>query len=222
MMGLPGGETIFDVVFFVVLVSALLQGWTLAPLARRLGLDEPGPPPPPVTLEITSLRHVHGDIVQYTLPEGGRVNGQAIRDLALPDGAVVAMIARANRVIPPRGSTRLLPGDHVFLVLTPEARPLVDRTFSATGGVEAPLPEQVEFPLRGDTTVADLEEFYGIPLEADPACTLEELLRMRLGSRLAEGRGISLGGVKLHVRIMADDRVEQVGLIVVPGESTET
>ncbi len=174
-----------------------------------------------MSLEITSLRPVHGDIVQYSLTGGCRVAGKIIRELALPDGAVVAMIARENRVIPPRGSTRLQDGDDVFVVLSPGARPLVDRIFSGDEDAAAPLPRDVEFPLRGDTTVADVEEFYGVALAREPGWTLEDLLRERLGSRLEEGRGITAGGVKLKVRRMADGRVEQVGLVIVaepPGD----
>lgn len=221
LLGLPGGEAVFDVVFFVVLVSALLQGWTLAPLARLLKIEEPGAPPPAMSLEITSLRPVHGDIVQYSLTGGARVEGRMIRELALPDGAVVAMIARENRVIPPRGSTRLREGDHVFVVLSPGARPLVDRIFAGTAESDTPLPQDVEFPLRGDTTVADVEEFYGIVLAREPGWTLEDLLRARLGERLEEGRGINVDGVKLKVRRMVDGRVEQVGLVIVADPPAE-
>jgi len=216
LLGFPGGEPLFDVVFFVVLVSALLQGWTLAPFARRLGLDEPGAPPPAMSLEITSLEHVQGDIVQYTLPAGGGVVGRTVRDLGLPGGAVIAMIARENRVVPPRGSTRLRGGDHVFVVRTPAAREQVDDVFCGTpDGPRAAAAPAAEFPLRGDTTVADLEEFYGIDIDAEPDATLESLLRDRLGDRLEEGRGITLGAVKLKVRRMDAGRVDLVGLVLV-------
>lgn len=139
LMGLEGGEAIFDIIFFVVLVSASLQGWTLPPLARLLGLQVPPPPEPPVTLEITSLKDVEGDIVEYTVTPDSRAAGAAIRDLALPEGAVVAMIVRDHEVIPPRGSTRVEPGDHAFIVIRREVRPLVDRIF-ARGVVDSVEP----------------------------------------------------------------------------------
>ncbi len=214
LLGLRGSEALFDVVFFVVLVSALLQGWTLAPLARLLKLEAPHAPVPAMSLEITSLQHVHGDIVQYTLTDASRITGRTVRELALPDGAVVAMIAHENRIVPPRGSTRLRAGDHVFVVLTPGARTLVDRIFTGEAENVTALPMEVEFPLRGETTVGELEEFYGIMVDADPTHTLEEVLRDRLGERLEEGRGVTVGAVKLKVRRMADGRVEQVGLVV--------
>lgn len=144
LFGLPDGQLLFDVVFFVVLVSALTQGWSLPTLARWLKLDQPTEAMPPVTLEITSLRHVNGDIVEYLVVEGSRAAARLIRDLSLPDGAVIAMVSRGEDVIPPRGSTMLLPGDHAFLVLHPEVRSVVDQLFGpdevGIGGRDAPGP----------------------------------------------------------------------------------
>ena len=103
-------------------------------------------------------------------------------------------------------------------MLTPGVRPLVDRIFTGRTDEAAPLSSDVEFPLRGDTTMADLAEFYGIAMDADPSDTLEELLRARLDERLEEGRGVTLGAVKLKVRRIVDGRVEQVGLVLVDPE----
>ncbi len=217
LLGLPGAETLFDVVFFVVLVSALLQGWSLPALARRLGLESGAPPEPPVTLELTSLRGVHGDIAGYTVAEGSRLAGRTVRELALPTGAVVALIARGEEVVPPQGSTRLREGDHLFLVLTPEARPLVDRVLSPDAAA-GPLLPAAEFPLRGATTVAELEEFYGVRVDEDGERTLEEVVRDRLEGEVREGAGIVAGGVCLRVRAMSGGRIEEVGLAVLEDE----
>ncbi|HEX6939924.1 MAG TPA: potassium/proton antiporter [Longimicrobiales bacterium] len=218
LFGLEGGQTIFDVVFFVVLVSALLQGWSLPPLARRLGLEMPSRPEPPVTLEITSLKHVEGDIVAYAVSPSSRAAGRSIRELALPDGAVVAMVVRGQRIIPPRGSTRVQPDDHVFLVLGPEVRPLVDQVFAREDAGVAGLPLRTEFPLRGDTTVGDLEEFYGIRIDAEGALTLDDVLRRRLGHDPAPGAAVTVGEVTLTARQIVNGRIEQVGLTIISTE----
>jgi len=130
LLGLPEGPLLFNVVFFVVIVSAVLQGWTLPFVARGLGLQETSAPEPAVTLEISSLKDVNADIVEYTLDARCTAGGRPLSELALPEGAVVAMIARAQTLIPPRGSTRLMPGDHIFVVLRTEARAAVDQIFS--------------------------------------------------------------------------------------------
>lgn len=218
LLGLQGSGTLFDVVFFVVLVSAILQGWSLPPLARLLRLQAPARPEAPVTLEITSLKHVDGDIVEYTVPSDSRASARLIRDLRFPDGAVVAMIVRGERIIPPRGSTRVEANDHVFLVVRPQVRPLVDRIFSRGGTEIEAVPVEVEFPLRGDTTVAELDEFYGVRLDAAPSFTLDEVLRKRLGPDLASGASVTIGQVRLFVRELSEDGIEQVGLAVLAVE----
>lgn len=110
IFGLPGAALIFNVVFFVVLISATIQGSTLPLVARKLGLTEKPPAAPAATLEITALSDVQADIVEYTLGANGRAVGRRLSQMALPDGTVVAMITRKKQVIPPRGSTALLAG----------------------------------------------------------------------------------------------------------------
>lgn len=217
IFGLPGADLLFNVVFFVVLVAATTQGWSLPPLARALGLQTDGAPEPPVSLEITSLKHVDADIVAFPVEARDRIAGKLVRDLALPEGAVIAMVTRGQRIIPPRGSTRVEPGDHVFFVLGRGGSALVEPLFADSAGAGAAPPPPVEFPLRGDTRLADLEEFYGVPVAAeDEEMTLDELMRGRLGGRLEVGRGVDLGHVKLRVLSLHEGRVEQVGVVIAP------
>jgi potassium/hydrogen antiporter len=214
LVGIPEGILFFNVVFFVVLISALTQGWSLPWFAAKLGIQGPRRPERPVTLEITSLKHVDADIVEYTITPESRVLGRKISEIAFPDGAVVALIARDWSVIPPRGSTRLHEDDHVFLVVKPEARATMDRLFAgapADGPSAAPL---LELPLRGSATAGDLEEFYGIHLHAPHDCTLDEVIRAKVGRTVEEGDRIDMGGVSLRVSEMAEGRIERVSLVI--------
>lgn len=216
MRGVEGAPLLFHAVFFAVLVSAVLQGWTMPPLARWLGLQTEARPQPPVSLEITSLRDVDGDIVEYTVFADSLAAGRHVRDLRLPDGAVVAMIVRSGEIIPPRGSTSVETDDHVFIVLRPGVRVLVDRVFRRRRD-PLPIPSMTEFPLRGDTRVSELLEFYGIPLDAEPSATLHELLLTRLGEgNLESGSRLQLAGIDLVVRTVYEGQVELVGLVIHP------
>ncbi|HXW08892.1 MAG TPA: potassium/proton antiporter [Vicinamibacterales bacterium] len=132
LFGLADGRLLFNIVFFVVLVSAILQGWTLPLLASRLGLQEEKPPPPAVSLELLTLRDVNADIVDYTVPAGSPLAGRTVQDLQLPDGAVLAMISRGSSLIAPRGSTELRPGDHLFVVARAETRRALDRALASS------------------------------------------------------------------------------------------
>jgi cell volume regulation protein A len=216
LMKAPGSQNLFDVVFFVVLLSTAAQVWTLPWVAKRLGLHAPGAPTAPVALEIMSVRHLGADIIDYVVNEGSHAAGLRIRELALPDDAVIAMIARGTRIIPPRGSTRIEAGDHVFFVVSPVVQPLLDHIFAPHGGDAGLLPTDIEFPIAGSTSLADLAAFYDIDItdSESHATTLDELLRARLGSRIEDGRGVTVNGLKLRVREMADGRVAQVGIVI--------
>jgi cell volume regulation protein A len=130
MFGVPEGRLIFNVVFFVVLVSATLQGWTLPPLANWLGLQEETAPAPPAALELLAVRDLNAEIMDYAITPGSPVLGRTLEDLRLPDGAVVALVSRASRLIAPRGTTRLEPGDHLFVIAQRNERAGVEKVFA--------------------------------------------------------------------------------------------
>lgn len=220
IFGLPGAELIFNVVFFVVLISATIQGSTLALVARRLGLTEKPPAAPAATLEITALGDVDADIVEYTLGATCRAVGRRLSQTALPEGTVVAMITRGNEVIPPRGSTLLSAGDHLFVVLRPEARPFVDSVFSqAVEAAQNDLPNR-EMRLKGSTTIGDIRSSYGIELDAEDHLTLEALLRQALAEEPAAGTSLTLSGAVLTVRDVIGTRLVTVGLQPQSSEAT--
>ncbi len=193
MFGVDHAGRIFDLVFFVVLVSALVQGWTLGPLARALGVTVPSPPTPPVTVEVSSLQQVDADIVSYLVKPNARVANRRLRELGLPAEMVVAMIVREGQLVVPKGSTVILPGDHVFVTLRPSSRWLLDHVFSP--GSTPMLAE----PLRGDMSLAELAERHGLPLPGEPSSTLGSYLRSELGRPAHPGDGVQLGLLRFHV-----------------------
>ena len=162
MAGIEGGELLFNVVFFVVLVSALTQGWSLPAVARWFGLGEPIASSPPLSVEINALRRVDGEIIDYTVAPSARVAGQMLRDLALPDGVVVTLVVRGDEVIMPHGSTALRPGDHTFVAMRRHLKPLMDRLFDPYAET-TPLPPGLMLAFHAHRTVGQLHRFFGIP-----------------------------------------------------------
>lgn len=129
LAGLPGGGRIFDLVFFVVVINALLPGATIGWVTRRLGLDTGGPPPPAAVLEINSVRPLDGEILSFWIEPALAAAGVQIADLPLPDTSVVLLIVREREIVAPRGPTVLLPGDHVYLFCRREDVDLVRLLF---------------------------------------------------------------------------------------------
>ncbi|MGL6132594.1 MAG: potassium/proton antiporter [Prochlorococcaceae cyanobacterium] len=177
MAGVPQSQIIFNAVFFVVLISAITQGWSLPVVARWLRLGRPADPTPALSVEINALRQVDGDIVDYTVQPQARVAGQQLCDLPLPNGVLVSLILRGRSLIMPRGSTALLPGDHVFMALRSRLQPLIDRLFEQQDSTPPPLPAGVAMVFRGASTVGELERFFAITLPAPPEDCLSTLLR---------------------------------------------
>lgn len=210
--GLPGAELIFSVVFFVVLISATVQGSTLPWVARALGLTEAPPATPAATLEITALGDVDADIVEYQLGDHSRASGRRLSQMALPDGTVVAMITRGNEVIPPRGSTFLHAGDHLFIVMKPDVRDFVDLVCSGVAEASHHDLPAGELKLKGYTKVEDLQHSYGIELCADGVLSLDEVLRQTLAGEPVLGTSKDFGEVTLYVREMVGQRIATVGI----------
>lgn len=215
VFGLPQAELIFNVVFFVVLISATIQGSTLPYVARKLHLTEPPPPTPAAVLEITSLESIDTDIVNYALTDNPRVVGRLLSQIALPDSVVVAMIARDTTILHPRGSTRLCDGDHLFVMLKPCLRQFVDCIFASTDTDTAQLLD-AEIPLKGSTRIGDVRNSYGINLGDETALTLEQLVKRHLPVNVELHASVTLGEIQLKVIGMVDDRITTVALIL-PG-----
>jgi potassium/hydrogen antiporter len=207
MFGLEGAAQLFHLVFFVVLSSALVQGWSLPLLARRLRVNVPSPPPPPVTLEITSLRHVDADIVEYAVKEDARAANRSIAALGLPEGVVITMIARDRDLVPPHDTMILRPGDYVFVMLDPALRWLADHVFVKEGIAI------VRDPLPGDLTLAQLRRRHGVSLPGDSGETLDAFLRARLGDSPRSGDRVRLGLLSVTVLdVDAQGRVRDAGI----------
>ncbi|KIG19445.1 Na+/H+ antiporter [Enhygromyxa salina] len=184
MAGVPGSEVLFNAVFFVVLISAITQGWSLPIVARWLKLGRPADPTPPLSVEINALRHVDGEIVDYTVAPSARVAGRLLRELALPEGAHVTLVARGEAVIMPRGATVLQPGDHVFVAMRTRLKPLLDRLFDPDA--EAPtLTPGLTLGFRAESTVGQLHRFFGIPDPTNPTQQVGSLLKANANDQVA-------------------------------------
>jgi len=114
--GLPIGQDIFNLVFFAVVLSILVQGSTLGFAAAKLGLSRPLRPKSLYNLELITMAESDLDLVVVDLPDPKGTPGPTISELRLPPEAVITMITRGQKVIPPKGSTRLHGWDQVTVL----------------------------------------------------------------------------------------------------------
>lgn len=123
-----GANTIFNAVFFVVLVSAVLQGTSLDWVAKKLGLlvSFAGAAAP---LEVT--RHGRSlNLVEFPVAADHAIAGSAVRELGLPREALIAVLVRGEEAIPPRGATTVQPGDVLFILSPDGKQPELEDVFS--------------------------------------------------------------------------------------------
>jgi cell volume regulation protein A len=125
--GVGAGQELFSIVFFVVVSSTLVQGASFEPLATRLGLTTDEPALPRRLLESGRIRRLGGDVISYRLRPGAAAAGHLVRELGLPREALVNVIVRDGAAIPPRGSTELLEGDELHVLVRGELREEVEK-----------------------------------------------------------------------------------------------
>ena len=151
--GVAGGEELFAIVFFVVVTSTLIQGASFEPIAQQLGLTTDEPSLPRRLLESGRIRRLGGDVVSYRLRPGSAAAGHLVRELGLPRDALVNVIVREGRAIPPRGSTELREGDELHILVRGELREEVEeltRRWHEGPVGEPPVPQ---LPRRGASQV---------------------------------------------------------------------
>ncbi|MCC6345985.1 MAG: potassium/proton antiporter [Nitrospirales bacterium] len=116
LAGIPRADTIFDIVFFIVLTSALLQGTTIPLFARKLGVDAPLVAPSTVPLECEPTGKMHCDLAEVEVPPAAAVSGKQLVDIKLPEGALIVLIGREGEFFVPGGGTVVRPGDTLLLL----------------------------------------------------------------------------------------------------------
>lgn len=117
--GIAVGQDVFNLVFFAVILSVGIQGSTLGPLARKLGLSTPSRPAPRYGLELVTMAHSDLDLIVVDLPDPKGRPGPRIRELTLPPGAMLTLVTRGHEVVAPTGNTRLLGWDQVTVLAHP-------------------------------------------------------------------------------------------------------
>lgn len=218
LAGIEQAHTLFNVAFFVVILSLIIQGWTVAPAARLLGLEIPPNANPVQRLQVDLPGQSDYKLVRYRLaPDSPAVSRQYAR-LAVPEPIRVVAIIRGNALVDDKRLEGLQEGDELYLLARAEDFPVLDRLFAAPH-LPARLQERRffgELVLDGAASMAEVATFYD--LKVDPgvsAGTVEEFL-VTVFKKPVVGDRVKLGPVELVVREMQKNRIVQVGLKLGP------
>lgn len=215
MYGVENAHAYFNVAFFVVLVSLLAQGWTIAPAARRLRLEVPPPPEPLQRVALDVPGHYGQELICYPVGPASLAAGREVASLRLPSGLQFAALVRDDRPQPLSAGLRFQPGDYAWFV--GDARPAADigRLFHAAQG-RAHLDEQHyfgEFELSGEAHLDEVAEAYGIAVpDSVVGRSLAEHFARSFHGRPSVGDTLPFGAATLVVRRVEGARVTRVGL----------
>lgn len=119
--GIPESVRFFDIVFFAVLLSTLLQGTTFEPLARFLKVTSAVAALPRPLAETGTIRRLGAEVAEYPVAPDDAIVGLRVRELGMPRDALLNVIVRGDQAIPPRGSTRIEAGDRLHVLVRQEA-----------------------------------------------------------------------------------------------------
>ncbi|WP_189644078.1 potassium/proton antiporter [Deinococcus piscis] len=119
LAGVPHAQSLFNLVFFMVLTSVLLQGTTLPQVAQLLGVREPFVEPSSHPITFTPTGHGKNDMVEVEVGRGSPADGAMIMDLPLPEEALIMLVHRQGEYLVPKGPTELQAGDSLLVLATP-------------------------------------------------------------------------------------------------------
>jgi cell volume regulation protein A len=210
LVGLPKAQLFFDVGFVVVLVSLLVQGWTIAPAARRLHIALPRLDRLPRRVELDLPGQLAQEIVGYPLG----ANSPYLRRRLLPSWARPTLVVRDERILTPAEAEPVRQGDYLYLLAPPERAQALDRFFVDMPPPAAPDPHLLgDFFVSAETTLGAVAEIYGLSIEpAEAATPLVDYFAAKLARTPKVGDVLPLGAIELVAHDLAKDRVSAVGL----------
>jgi cell volume regulation protein A len=210
LVGLPKAQLYFDVGFVVVLVSLLVQGWTIAFAARQLRIATWHADVTARRTELDLPGQLEQDLVGYPVVAGSPYLRRGIT----PSWAKLTLVVRNERVHTPEEAGAVREGDHVYFLAPPQRARALDRFFVDVPVGAAPDAALIEdFFVPGDATLAALAEIYGLTIPPEKAAMpLSDYFVEQITRPVRVGDTVRLAPVVLVAHTVTDGKVVTVGL----------
>jgi len=200
----------FDVAFVVVIISLLLQGWTLAAAARRLHVALPRADRGPRRVELDLPGQLEQQLVGYSV----RPKSLYFRRGLIPSWSKPTLVIRDQHILSPAEADPVKAGDYIYLLAPPEKAEALDRFFVDMLPSSAPDPHLLgDFIVSGEHTLGELAEIYSVIVDPEQASlTLADYFDIHLDHAPKEGATLTLDSIDLVARSIGGGRVNVVGL----------
>src|ERR1700761_842983 len=210
LVGLSKAYLYFDVAFVIVVISLLLQGWTLAAAARRLHVALPRAERGPRRVELDLPGQLEQQLVGYSV----RPKSLFFRRGLTPSWSKPTLVIRDQHILSPAEADPVRPGDYLYLLAPPEKAEALDRFFVDMPPSSAPDPHLLgDFTVSGEHTLGELAEVYGVTVDEDDLKqTLSDYFDIHLDHAPKEGAELTLDPIVLVARSIGGGRVNVVGL----------
>lgn len=117
VVGLENAQLFFNVVFFIVLTSTLIQGSTISFFAKKLNLTGPIKHTPYHSMELISMGKANAEMVQFKTNQDSAIVGKKLHEIAFPQKASISAIVRDENLITPYGETEIREGDFLYILV---------------------------------------------------------------------------------------------------------
>jgi cell volume regulation protein A len=127
--GVPDSDFIFNIIFFVVITSTLLQGSTIASFGKKLDLVEEDKEKTLFPIELNEDQNSDSDLTEIVVPKNSHIIDKQIIDLDLPEKTLIVLISRDKKFVIPKGDTKILNGDVLLLLSKKEDVDKIEEIF---------------------------------------------------------------------------------------------
>ncbi|APC88755.1 TPA: potassium/proton antiporter [Vibrio parahaemolyticus] len=221
MAGLPDAQLYFNLAFFVVMVSLIVQGGTLTKAMSLAKVELPPKPEPISRTGVEIYPTSEWELFIYRLKADKWCIGEPLRSLSMPEGTRIAAVFRNQELLHPSGSTRLEEDDTLCVLAQEKDLAALSLLFS-----EAPEKASLtrffgDFFLDIEVKLADVAMMYGLNLGDElQDKTLSNIVEEQLGSTPVLGDQFEWQGLQWVIADVVDHQVTKVGLRL-PNEKEE-